>query len=66
MINYPVNLSARRIAGPTLIYVDESGALIELQLTNEQVQTFVDDWNSGEDEPEPGYVPHELKPPLAA
>lgn len=64
MLSYPLTYNSLRFLGPTLIYLDEAGTPIQLQLTNEQVQTILDDWNTGQVlDSEVGEKVTELKPP---
>ena len=66
MLNYPLTYNSLHLPGPTLFYIDEEGTPVQLQLTNEQVQAIVDDWNTGEIlDSEIGESTTELKPPLA-
>lgn len=67
-LGFPLTLRTISIAGPTLFYIDADGYLIQLQLTNDQVQAAIDDWNTSQvldhaEEVEAGYAVHELKPP---
>ena len=73
MLNYPLTFGATRLHGPTLIYLDETGVPIQIQLSNEQVQMIVDDFNTREvlehaEEivNDDSFVETELKPPIAA
>lgn len=62
-MNYPLNHSVR-LLGPTLIYIDSEGSLIELRLNDQQVQSIVTDWNSQPDEElSEDEARHMLKPP---
>lgn len=63
MLNYPIDHRGRLLE-PTLIYIDDSGSLVELRLNREQVQMVVDDWNTGENlNSEFGEVPAQLRSP---
>ena len=66
VLNYPLELGARRLLGPTLIYLDSEGDVIELRLNGEQVQGLIDDWNSQpDDDREEGEAAYALRPPRA-
>ena len=41
-LDYPVNMRSLEITGPTVLYIDEEGNLIEAVLNDEQKQSVVD------------------------
>lgn len=68
MLTYPLAYNSLYLDGPTLIYLDEEGTPIQLQLSNEQVQAIVNDQNVinnaiNDNVLEEGATPCILKPP---
>lgn len=60
-LNYPINYGSLHLNGPTLIYIDQHGTPVQLELNGEQVQAIIDDWNA-----QPGdSTSQTLKPPRA-
>lgn len=67
MLNYPLTYNSMRFNGPTLIYIDQDGNPVQLELTTEQAEAIIRDWNVGAiDESEIGEQAQQLKPPRAA
>lgn len=65
MLTYPLHFNSIDLKGPTLIYIDEEGAPIQLGLSDEEVQTVIDSWNTAAIlESEIGERAHQLKPPI--